>query len=141
MDYGLTFTIFSLAFMIMLLYAFNMKRRNYSVRTKIYILLIFSGMAFAIVEILGVIFLRYSDVFSYFAFFWQLRNIAIVIYVYFFICYYNLLIKGDSNESIWTTIKKNNLFKILAIVLTIIMGGYCILLDIKPMDNISKIIA
>lgn len=134
MDYGLTFTIFSLAFMIMLLYAFNMKRRNYSVRTKIYILLIFSGMAFAIVEILGVIFLKYSDVFSYFAFFWQLRNIAIVIYVYFFICYYNLLIKGDSDESIWTTIKKNNLFKILAIVLTIIMGGYCILLDIKPMD-------
>lgn len=88
MDYRLIFTIYSVVFVSMLLITFGLKKKEKNVSSKLYICLIFSSVLYAIVELAGLGILYISPEFKYLDFFWKLRNVTILYYIYVYICYF-----------------------------------------------------
>ena len=125
--YTLTFTIYSLLFVIMLFNTILIKRRKKTVRSLLFILIIASGMLFALFEIVAItVFLNYSQNQLLLRINWNIRMIGIFFYIMLFILYYDVLINGEKYNTLRETIfksKKNTfvfiMFTLLIIVYTI----------------------
>ena len=84
--YTLTFTIYSLLFVIMLFITILIKRRKKTVRSLLFILIIASGMLFALFEIVAItVFLNYSQNQLLLRINWNIRMIGIFFYIMLFI--------------------------------------------------------
>ena len=88
MDYRLIFTIYSIVFVSMLLITFGLKKKEKSVRSKLYICLICSALVYAVVELVGLGVLYLFPTFKYLDLFWKLRNVTILYYIYIYFCYF-----------------------------------------------------
>lgn len=126
MEYSLLFTIYGLIFNIMLLMAVLIKKIKKTPRTKIFILLIIFSMIFSIAEIASIYYYKNTNDFNGYSLIWKFRNAMIICYIYSFIVYFNLLVKGEKHTTLTTTIIKKPLFLILLIILLIITFYYMI---------------
>ena len=138
MEYSLIFTIYGLVFNFILLITVILKRIKKTPRTKMYIFLIISSMLFAIAEIISIYYFINTSDFNGYSIIWKIRNAFIVYYVFAFVVYFNLLIKGEKYKSLVETIIKTPLFLILLIFLTCLAVLYILFVGIDPMtpDNL-----
>ena len=134
MIYGLVFTIYGLVFSILLLFTIFSKKNNYMVRQKSFRNLILCSLLFSIVEIIGVYFLANGYAFSYFAFFWQLRNIIIFMYAFIFLCYFYILMKEIEYSGFLDLFKNSKVILFCLISFILLPLFYIIFFKIKDMD-------
>ena len=141
MEYGLIFTIYGLIFNIMLLMAVLIKRIKKTPRTKVFILLIVFSMIFSIAEIVSIYYYKNTHDFYGYASIWKLRNVMIICYIYMFVVYFNLLVKGETYNTLTYTILKTPLFLTLLILLSGVAIYYMIFSEIGFMrvDSIKYI--
>ena len=133
MIYTLVFTIYSFLFTLLLLFSVLLKSKLNKVKSKLYILLILSGLLFALFEILTFgCFIYISKNPILFSINWKLRMSFILVYIELFIFYYDVLMNGEKYDSIFKTIikSKKNLFVFIIftflIISYVVFGNYVI---------------
>ena len=134
MEYSLVFTIYGLVFNIILLLTVIFKKLKKTPRTNAYITLIITSMFFAIAEIISILYFIATRDFNGYSIVWKIRNACIVFYVYVFIVYFTLLIKGEKYDSLFKIIFKTPLFLILFIFLLLLIILYIIFVPIADMS-------
>ena len=138
MEYSLLFTIYGAVFNIILFITVMIKKTKKTPRTKTYIFLIVSSLCFAISEIISIYYFTKTGDFNGYSLIWKIRNTFIIWYVYSFIVYFNLLIKGEKYDTLFQTLFKTPLFLILFIIFTIVVVLYLIFVGVDSMtpDNL-----
>lgn len=131
MEYSLVFTIYGLIFTTMLLITLIMKKRKKTVRTKIYTMLVISGMLLAISEIATIMtYIKITTNELIFEINWKTRMTSIFIYVELMVWYLDILTNGERYQTLKDTIlkSKKNLFTIIIfttlMLVYIIFGNY-----------------
>ncbi len=134
MDFRLIFTIYSIVFVSMLLITFGLKKKEKIVRNKLYICLIISALTYAVVELLGLCIMYLFPDFKFLDFFWKLRNVTILYYIYVYIGYF-IVVKWKIN---YVTLKELFLnkkgFLISWLIITIFVIFYMIFGDVVGFD-------
>ena len=111
MIYNLIFTIIGLCFMLMLLVSLFLKRRNDSLKSKVYRLLIVSSLLYSLADIISIYTLVYAYEYQKFlAIVWNFRNSCVFVYVISFFWYYMALTKTYQYKSLFQLFIKEKLF-------------------------------
>ena len=133
MEYSLLFTLYGIIFNIILLVTVLLKKLKKTPKTRVFIFLIIVSMCFAIAEIASIYYFIKTSDFNGYSIIWKIRNAFIVYYVYGFIVYFHLLIKGEKFDTLLKTVTKTPLFLILFIFLTALIVLYILFVGIDPM--------
>ena len=134
MEYSLIFTIYGLIFNVILLITVIFKKIKKTPRTNAYISLVVSSMFFAIAEIISILYFIKTRDFNGYSIAWKTRNACIVFYVYIFIVYFTLLIKGEKYDTLVKNIFKTPLFLVLFIFLSLLITMYIAFVPIEDMS-------
>ena len=111
MVYNLIFTIIGLLFMIMLLVSLFFKRRNNSIRSRVFRLLITSSLLYALADIISIYTLVYSfESKTFLRIIWNFRNSCVFVYVIAFLWYYKAATKNYQYKNLFQLFTKNKLF-------------------------------
>ena len=111
MVYNLIFTIIGLLFMIMLLVSLFFKRRNDSIRSRVFRLLITSSLLYALADIVSIYTLVYSfESKTFLRIVWNFRNSCVYVYVIAFIWYYITATKNYQYKNLFQLFTKKIFF-------------------------------
>ena len=133
MAYSLVFTIYSLIFSIFLLITIFFKKKNNTPKSMDYLYLIASSLVFGVLEIIAILYYKISLDFDGYAILWKIRNFSVLYYVFFYITYCILLVRGEKYKTFRETIFKTPLLLVMFIFFTLLGILYVIFVDVAPM--------
>ena len=140
MIYNLVFTMIGLCFVLMLLVSLFLKRRNDSIRSKVYRLLIISSLLYGIADIISIYTLVYSfESKKFLSIIWNFRNSCVFVYVIAFLWYYKAATKNYQYKNLFELFIKNKLFlfSFIYIFAAVILSTFKGRLPKITPDNIS----
>lgn len=133
MAYSLVFTIYSLIFSVFLLITIFFKKKNNTPKAMNYLYLIFSSLVFGILEIIAILYYKITLDFDGYSIMWKIRNFSVLYYVFFYITYYILLVRGEKYKTYRETVFKTPFLIIMFICFTILGIVYILFVDVAPM--------
>ena len=132
MEYSLVFTMYSTIFLIMLFVTFFSKKKNKTVRVKMYTAVLCFTFLFTLFELLTIYvkkFLIPSDFVAILN--WKLRLVSIIGFFFTYFAYCNILFDGTKKESIKDLLKEKK-YKITAAVLMVVFIFVIFILKQRP---------
>ena len=132
MEYSLVFTMYSTFFLIMLFVTFFSKKKNKTVRVKMYTAVLCFTFLFALFELLTIYvkkFLIPSDFVAILN--WKLRLVSIIGFFFTYFAYCNILFDGTKKESIKDLLKEKK-YKITAAALMVVFIFVIFILKQRP---------
>ena len=114
------------------------KKKNTSPKVKIYFMFVIITLLLAISELIAIYVFKATGEFKIYEVLWKIRIGVILVFVYTFILYYNLLLSKKSYPTLKLTFKNKPAFIVLGILFIILIIGYIAVghVKLKTIDNI-----